>query len=913
MKKRKNRLLVALIIALSLFFTLSPFNYKGFLSLSRAQWLGEIVIDHDTVWKKTDNLVFSKRVRIKNGAKLTIEKGAVIKFTQGGDIWIPSLSVDDGSIIAEGTQEEKIIFTNVGPDDHFAIDFDVHSQASPSFFRYVDFLGLGYMPQAIYNNKFSAAYAMGIGGVKAFSYYAGKVHLENCEFKDSPYGDIEVEAIIGSNNPDDYLEVSNSNFYAGDENLALQSKVYCSDEDGCGKYIYLKNNWYNHWQGPTIDGAPMEIGKRVSGNFKLDGWRANDIITDPVIIIPGIMGSAKAGNLGWMLDPIAHTYDNLVSSLKRNGLEEGKNLFEFPYEWRNSNEITAGKLKDKISEIKTSAKVSKVDLVAHSMGGLVARQYIENSDYNNDVDELITLGTPNGGSPEAYLKWEAGEGFSRLSGLIMKYHFKNEAKHQGYSDLKSYIQDKIISVKELLPDSDYLLDVKDGFLRNYPTNYPENNFLEDLNKNDSIENFKKVNSLNVVGDLSANNSTVSKIRVIPTTVSGSWEHGMPENFYDTSSNRGLEYGSGDETVPESSAKAISADKIVELDSTHSDLPTKAQCLVFKELTGKTDCHYYADIHIPNIFLLNIFSPVDVQVIAPDGKRVGKNFQTGEIVNEIEGAYYTGYDTDSEMLTIPNPADGEYKIMTQGTGSGAYTLEAVKISENQEDPKNAIESVAEINGTAQTGKIEENAVEINGNEIVAKSKDSEPPVISINNPKDGDNLLNNKKILIDFKVQDNVSETENIKSELYLDGKTLSDKNLDLSLQKLGSHKIKVWAVDEVQNLSQKEANFSLKTNIDAIITNLGHYYDLGMIKNRTDKGILDVLVNNIRSDINLLSQVKNGWFFNAQNKKTIVSLLQNYINYEIDFLIGHIQRKPDKIINAQAKTLLIESLESIKF
>jgi pimeloyl-ACP methyl ester carboxylesterase len=40
----------------------------------------------------------------------------------------------------------------------------------------------------------------------------------------------------------------------------------------------------------------------------------------------------------------------------------------------------------------------KIDIVAHSMGGLVAREYLEGNQYPGGVDRLIMIGTPNGGS-----------------------------------------------------------------------------------------------------------------------------------------------------------------------------------------------------------------------------------------------------------------------------------------------------------------------------------------------------------------------------------------------------------------------------------------------------------------------------------------------------------------------------------
>lgn len=73
----------------------------------------------------------------------------------------------------------------------------------------------------------------------------------------------------------------------------------------------------------------------------------------------------------------------------------------------------AALLANEIQEVQRREGVNKIDIVSHSMGGLVSRAYIERSDfqegdgallyydyaYGQDVRKLIMLGTPNHGSP----------------------------------------------------------------------------------------------------------------------------------------------------------------------------------------------------------------------------------------------------------------------------------------------------------------------------------------------------------------------------------------------------------------------------------------------------------------------------------------------------------------------------------
>ena len=71
-------------------------------------------------------------------------------------------------------------------------------------------------------------------------------------------------------------------------------------------------------------------------------------------------------------------------------------LFVFAYDWRLSNEDNALALADYISGINKLYPNTKVDIVAHSMGGLIARRYI--IDNPGKVKRLISIASPFLGS-----------------------------------------------------------------------------------------------------------------------------------------------------------------------------------------------------------------------------------------------------------------------------------------------------------------------------------------------------------------------------------------------------------------------------------------------------------------------------------------------------------------------------------
>lgn len=85
------------------------------------------------------------------------------------------------------------------------------------------------------------------------------------------------------------------------------------------------------------------------------------------------------------------------------------NFFPFPYDWRRDNRATAKALAAFIAEQLPRYREASgnsnagVILVAHSMGGLAARYYVECLEGWKTTRALITVGTPHRGSVEALL------------------------------------------------------------------------------------------------------------------------------------------------------------------------------------------------------------------------------------------------------------------------------------------------------------------------------------------------------------------------------------------------------------------------------------------------------------------------------------------------------------------------------
>ncbi len=69
----------------------------------------------------------------------------------------------------------------------------------------------------------------------------------------------------------------------------------------------------------------------------------------------------------------------------------------------------------------------------------------------------------------------------------------------------------------------------------------------------------------------------------------------------------------------------------------------------------------------------VLSPANLFVTDPQGRSIGLNPSTGDVVNDIPDALYSGPGTEPQYVLIPNPLNGTYNITLVGTANGNYTL------------------------------------------------------------------------------------------------------------------------------------------------------------------------------------------------------------------------------------------------
>jgi pimeloyl-ACP methyl ester carboxylesterase len=96
-----------------------------------------------------------------------------------------------------------------------------------------------------------------------------------------------------------------------------------------------------------------------------------------------------------------NVYKNILDRLTLFAASFGALFSPNPYDWRMDIKDSASKLAQNIQSAAAQSPTGKVNLVAHSMGGLVVKEYLRQVAGTRNIDKVIFMGTPNLGAPKA--------------------------------------------------------------------------------------------------------------------------------------------------------------------------------------------------------------------------------------------------------------------------------------------------------------------------------------------------------------------------------------------------------------------------------------------------------------------------------------------------------------------------------
>lgn len=860
-------------------------------------------IDTPTTWTKENSpYIVSGSVSVR--APLTIEPGVVVKFNSNAALAFFS------TLQAIGNEDEHIIFTSI-KDDFFGGDTNgdgSYTKPAPGDWSSINFY-VGSSGDVEYASVLYGSTLNTVKGSVTIA-YTDDVVLKNSEIRYAGYAGL----YIGSAQP---KSIENNLISDNLIGILSWSKItpkitnnsIVNNHTGAltnsSTLLDARNNWWGDKSGPyNLVKNPSGKGDSVNNYVIFDSWLNKDPVRvrKPVVLIPGIGASINPDlmiggvfNDNWTM--FDHTYDGIIQAFKNMGYVENQDFFIAYYDWRKSNADSANNyLKKVIETAKTSASTSKVNLVAHSMGGLVARSYIQGNDYANDVDNLIMIATPNKGSSDVYDAWEGGHIPNNWDNkYLMKVYLEYITDIK--KDTSSYYQTihrYISSVKELMPLYKYIHPKTDSQnLKNYAEMSEVNDFLINLNNKIDLLN-QRVKVSIIAGK---EQPTVNNIPVVNSDDSDPdlWKDGKPDPI-DPEKND----ANGDGEVLLSSAQIQSTFNDPPLPYSHGDIVSEAETLVAQRLSETLE-NTIRSPQINDELGFWFASPVDVEIKAPDNKII-----TSANINQIDLAKYASESKPDgfKIFSIPNPQKGDYEVKIIGNGDGEYHIgsEYFDYTGNRSDHSSLVQ------GEIKLGEVKEYKISYNPddhenpiNDI--KPKDSTPPVITINSPENGKDYLNNANLDFIYNAVDNESGVKN--TIAHLDGKEFVDKKIDLSLFRLGKHSLEVSSEDNAANQDTKVSEFSIMTNVDAIKDNINHYRNLDLITDQKTADFLQVKLRDISHTLDMIAKMGGKDNTNPAENKTELS------NKQIGDLVEFIQDKLSQTIIPPAKDLLIESLNNI--
>lgn len=537
-------------------------------------------------------------------------------------------------------------------------------------------------------------------------------------------------------------------------------------------------------------------------------------------------------------------FSGLIQELENNGYKEGTDLYVFPYDWRLNINTTAANLKNEINYIKNKTDAQKVDIIAHSMGGIVVKDYIsQNTD--NSIDKFIDIATPQLGAPKVFKMLNYGDNLDICPGGFCILDTE---------EVKS-ISQNMPSAYQLLPSRQYFasdipgLPATNGYIYDIIGGNQNVGILRALNYDQSISYLENQgrNSF-LLGDTSINSAAVNVNdelhgRIDNLANSDNYYNiiGCGQATYSGIQKKGTENWelppiNGDGTVPLKSALPFGSHIYFDNGTTHPYIPSDngVPQLITSILQGNENNFNFSQysnlgqVQDRQTICKSIYgtqigshSPVRLQIYDELGNHTGP-LSNGVIEESIPGVTYDilGHDTYAFL-----PAGHTYHVVNQATSSGELGITIQKIANDQEtqfvyyngikllsastsvsydvsDNQTSYQATVDPDGSGQKDQVITPSSILTGDQINDVTAPSSTIIIS---SQTGNNGYYTSNVNVQLSAVDNVGGSGVLKTEYSLDnGQTWSDYQGVFAVSKAGTTTIEYYSIDKAGNQEEQQ-------------------------------------------------------------------------------------------------------------
>ena len=449
-----------------------------------------------------------------------------------------------------------------------------------------------------------------------------------------------------------------------------------------GSYLYKDyDDKEEIW--PNLIKMIVPLDDNYLSNLALD-TEGKENINFP-IQVGDIIRNAKLDTL--LIKKESHVFDYFINYFLENGYTEDVDLFVFPYDWRFGNTDTALLLNRKINRIMLDTGAEKVDIVSHSMGGIVAKTLIK--DYGSEkINKIVFLGTPHLGAPKGAKTLLYGDDMG-IKTLYESLSILNPNRIKIISQNMPSIYELMPGKKYFEKAGEYLANINKNLFGNEsitPLGYTQSKILlkeKELNQNmidsaeslhDSIDgiDFKDIDVTNISA---CGSPTIGKIEISPEIQIGPFK--KKEDFR-------VKFTNGDTTVPLGSANGTDAKGRYFVDGvSHGTMPSAGSVpsFVYKIIKDQ-------EVALGGDFgdtegvcnkiegdVLSKHSPINIHIYDESDNHAGPD-ENGDIQNNIDGVVY---ETIGDTSFIFLPKGKNFKIVGDATADGEFDLAIESIS------------------------------------------------------------------------------------------------------------------------------------------------------------------------------------------------------------------------------------------